>query len=118
MAGSCAEYDWSRVEVCHERTSPLANESAKAVAAYAECKIALQQALEKSGRERGLSTAWGRLFFQFGPGEHPQRLVASVILDLLSGLLTLSDGRETRDGRAGHRPARRESPGRLPASCP
>src|SRR5208283_6126006 len=67
MAGSCAEYDWSRVEVCHERSSPLANASGKAVSAYAECKIALQQALEKFGREQGLSTAWGRLFFQFGP---------------------------------------------------
>jgi len=97
MAGSCAEYDWSRVEVCHERSSPLANESGKAVSAYAECKIALQQALEKFGREQGLSTAWGRLFFQFGPGEHPQRLVASVILDLLSAREALcTHGRQIR----------------------
>ncbi len=97
MAGSCAEYDWSRVEVCRERTSPLANESATPVAPYAECKIALQQALEESGRQRGLSTAWGRLFFQFGPGEHPQRLVASVILDLLSEREALcTHGRQIR----------------------
>ncbi len=97
MAGSCAEYDWSQVEVCRERTSPLANESGKTVAAYAECKIALQQALENAGREQGVSTAWGRLFFQFGPGEHPQRLVASVILDLLSGREALcTHGRQIR----------------------
>jgi nucleoside-diphosphate-sugar epimerase len=32
----------------------------------------------------GLSTAWGRLFFQFGPAEHPDRLAASVIRSLLS----------------------------------
>jgi len=97
MAGSCAEYDWSRVEVCRERTSPLASESGKAVTAYAECKIALQQALENVGREQGLSTAWGRVFFQFGPGEHPQRLVPSVILDLLAGREALCPhGRQIR----------------------
>ena len=27
MAGTCAEYDWSRVDVCHERSSPLADEA-------------------------------------------------------------------------------------------
>ena len=52
---------------------------------YAECKIALQQTLADVGRTQGLSTAWGRIFFQFGPHEHPERLVASVIISLLSG---------------------------------
>ena len=68
MAGSCAEYDWSRVGLPRALESRSANNPGKAVSAYAECKIALQQALEKFGREQGLSTAWGRLFFQFGPG--------------------------------------------------
>lgn len=85
MAGSCAEYDWSRVQVCNERSSPLAGSSGEPMPAYTECKLALQQTLADSGRERGLSTAWGRIFFQFGPHEHPQRLVASVIQSLLSG---------------------------------
>jgi nucleoside-diphosphate-sugar epimerase len=85
MAGSCAEYDWSRVGVCDERTSPLADDGDAAVTAYAECKIALQRALADFGSVRHLSTAWGRIFFQFGPDEHPDRLVASVIISLLSG---------------------------------
>jgi nucleoside-diphosphate-sugar epimerase len=84
-AGSCAEYDWSRVKVCSERTSPLADSSGASVSPYVECKLALQRALAELCRTRGLSSAWGRIFFQFGPHEHPQRLVASVIINLLSG---------------------------------
>jgi nucleoside-diphosphate-sugar epimerase len=111
MAGSCAEYDWSRVEVCDELSSPLAktkaatlqgagatphdaataandavtatSDAAAAVTRYAACKIALQAILADFGREERLSTAWGRIFFQFGPHEHPDRLVPSVIRNLL-----------------------------------
>jgi dTDP-L-rhamnose 4-epimerase len=133
VAGSCAEYDWSKVGICEERSSPLVSVAASApglsaagnakgigaesigaegigakgigakdigakdigaedwrvtagsVTPYAACKIALEQALERIGRERGLSTAAGRIFFQYGPGEHRSRLVASVIVNLLSG---------------------------------
>ncbi len=86
MAGSCAEYDWSRAGVCEERTTPLADGlSSSEVAPYAECKIALSRVLERFGRVHGLSTAWGRIFFQYGPREDPRRLVSSVIIDLLSG---------------------------------
>jgi nucleoside-diphosphate-sugar epimerase len=88
MAGSCAEYDWSKVTLCHERTSPLAMEpgagEAARVTPYAACKIALERVLEGYGRG-GLSTAWGRIFFQYGPGEHRARLVASVVVNLLAG---------------------------------
>jgi nucleoside-diphosphate-sugar epimerase len=104
MAGSCAEYDWSRVEVCDELSSPLAKTkaatpngsaatltdaaatpdgAAAAVSRYAACKIALQAILADFGRREHLSTAWGRIFFQFGPHEHPDRLVPSVISNLL-----------------------------------
>jgi nucleoside-diphosphate-sugar epimerase len=84
MAGSCAEYDWSRVAVCHERSSPLADESGTATP-YAACKIAMQRSLEEFSASHGLSSAWGRIFFQYGPGEHRDRLIASVILSLLAG---------------------------------
>ncbi len=64
---------------------------------YAECKIALQRALDEFGREHRLSTAWGRMFFQYGPGEHPDRLVASVIIHLLLGRdAPCSNGRQVR----------------------
>lgn len=91
MAGSCAEYDWSRAQVCDECSSPLANDSGAAAPSraaiasspYAICKIALQKSLSDFGRQEHLSTAWGRIFFQFGPYEHPDRLVPSVIRNLL-----------------------------------
>lgn len=96
MSGSCAEYDWSRGGVCNERLSPLADESGAKITAYAKCKIAMQKALA-SADARGLSTAWGRIFFQFGPNENPERLVASVIVSLLSGREALcSHGRQIR----------------------
>lgn len=78
MAGSCAEYDWSQVQECDELQSPLAASSP-----YAACKIALQKTLEDFGHREHLSTVWGRIFFQFGPYEHPDRLVPSVISNLL-----------------------------------
>ncbi len=86
MAGSCAEYDWSQASVCDERTSALAGGSpSDQPMPYAQCKVALWRTLEEFGRAHRLSSAWGRIFFQFGPGEDPRRLVASVINDLLSG---------------------------------
>jgi nucleoside-diphosphate-sugar epimerase len=97
MAGSCAEYDWSRVGLCDELASPLADGAGAPITLYAECKIALQRALERFGCSHKVSTAWGRIFFQFGPDEHPNRLVASVITNLLSGReAPCSHGRQIR----------------------
>lgn len=100
MAGTCAEYDWSRVGVCDELSSPLATAApatATTISRYAACKIALQTALSEFGRREHLSTAWGRIFFQFGPHEHPDRLVPSVICNLLlNRAAPCSHGRQTR----------------------
>jgi nucleoside-diphosphate-sugar epimerase len=103
MAGTCAEYDWSRVGICDEQSSPLANEqgaasnAAATLSAYVECKIALQRTLADFGREERLSTAWGRIFFQFGPFERPDRLVPFVICNLLLNReAPCSHGRQVR----------------------
>ena len=97
MAGSCAEYDWSRVAVCDERTSPLADAYGAAITPYAECKIAMQATLARFGSAHRVSTAWGRIFFQYGPDEQPERLVASVIINLLRGREALcTHGRQIR----------------------
>lgn len=96
MAGSCVEYDWSKVGVCSETSSPLADES-PAPTPYAVTKIALQKALAQFSREAELSSAWGRVFFQFGRYEHPDRLVASVIRQLLMNQEALcTHGRQIR----------------------
>jgi len=97
MAGSCAEYDWSRAEVCDEALSPLANSATAAISPYAQSKIAMQTTLADVGRREHLSTAWGRIFFQFGPYEHPDRLVPTVIRNLLANREALvSHGRQIR----------------------
>jgi len=83
VAGSCVEYDWSQSGVCVEGSSPLAGQGGAALTPYAATKIALQKALAQFAGEEKLSSAWGRIFFQFGPYEHPDRLVPSVIRHLL-----------------------------------
>lgn len=82
-AGSSAEYAATGAGLCVEGHSALAQ--APTWSPYAECKIALQRHFESACGRAGAGTAWGRIFFQFGPDEHPDRLVASVIRALLSG---------------------------------
>jgi nucleoside-diphosphate-sugar epimerase len=85
MAGSCAEYDWSRAGVCSEFATALADAAGPAPSAYAAAKLALSRRLTALGQAAGVPTAWGRIFFQFGPGEHPARLVPGVVQSLLAG---------------------------------
>jgi nucleoside-diphosphate-sugar epimerase len=77
MAGTCAEYDWS-YGYCSEHLTPLAPSTL-----YGTCKNALQHLLKDFSRVTGLSSAWGRIFFLYGPYENPERLVASFIRSLL-----------------------------------
>ena len=79
MAGTCAEYDWD-FGFCSETITPC-----QPATAYGVCKNALQETLKAYSAEHRLSSAWGRIFFLYGPGEHPARLVPSVIASLLRG---------------------------------
>jgi nucleoside-diphosphate-sugar epimerase len=79
MAGTGAEYDW-RHGYCVEDLTPLAPSSA-----YGVCKSALHSMASVLARDAGVSFAWGRVFWLYGPHEHPSRLVASVIRALLAG---------------------------------
>jgi nucleoside-diphosphate-sugar epimerase len=95
MAGSCVEYDWSKGGVCEELSSPLAD--AARSSPYAAAKIALHKSLAEFAEEEQLSAAWGRIFFQYGPYEHPDRLVPSVIRHLLMNQEALcTHGRQIR----------------------
>lgn len=96
MAGSCVEYDWSKGGVCEERSSPMAD-AATRLSPYATSKIALQKRLAEFAGQEHLSAAWGRIFFQFGPYEHPDRLVPSVVRHLLTNQEALcTHGRQIR----------------------
>ncbi len=61
---------------------------------YARCKRELFLALE----HLGIELAWPRLFYLYGPHEHPRRFVPTVINELLQGRpAPLTSGDEVRD---------------------
>jgi len=92
MAGTCAEYDW-KYSYCSEYVTPLVPSSL-----YGTCKNAMQHLLNDFSRETKLSSAWGRIFFLYGPNENPHRLVSSVILNLINNRMApCSNGNQIRD---------------------
>ena len=78
-AGTCAEYDW-RYGYCVERLTPLAPATP-----YGRAKADAGAALESCAAGAGLSAAWARLFFLFGPHDHDARLVPSLVRNLRAG---------------------------------
>ncbi len=92
VAGSCAEYDWDH-GFCSELVTPC-----RPATLYGTCKNSLHTLLEAFSRKTGLSTAWARIFFMYGPNEHPARLVSSVIRSLLKNeVAKCSHGEQIRD---------------------
>lgn len=92
VAGSCLEYDWS-AGYCSEARTPRRPHTF-----YGICKNALQELWAGYSQRAGVSSGWARIFFVYGPGEHPDRLVAHVIRKLLAGEeAKCSHGRQIRD---------------------
>jgi nucleoside-diphosphate-sugar epimerase len=93
VAGTCAEYDWSLDADCREGVTPL-----RPSTPYGKAKLELSRAAEQIAGRKGLSLGWARLFMLFGPGEHPERLVASVARRVLAGEpAPCSAGTQVRD---------------------
>jgi nucleoside-diphosphate-sugar epimerase len=91
-AGTCFEYSWE-YGYCREHLTPREPSTL-----YGTCKHALQLMLSRLSEQAGLSSAWGRIFFLYGPHEHPGRLVSSVIRALLRGEeAPCSPGTQVRD---------------------
>lgn len=92
LAGTCAEYDWTA-------PGPLAEDAPLAPATYyGTCKDATRRVVEGLAAAAGLSLAWGRIFFVFGPGEDARRLVAGVARALVAGeRAATSAGAQRRD---------------------
>jgi nucleoside-diphosphate-sugar epimerase len=78
-AGSCAEYAWDGGTLSEEST-PLRPRSR-----YGVAKGAVKTQLEAATAETEAEVAWARLFFIYGPGEHPDRLVPTVARSVLAG---------------------------------
>lgn len=92
MAGTCAEYRWDG-ELLDELSSPIEPSTL-----YGRCKAATLGEATRIAAEHGVSLAWGRIFFMYGPAEHPSRLVASVARGLLRGeRVPTTKGSQVRD---------------------
>lgn len=92
MAGTCAEYDWNH-GFCSEKITPR-----RPATPYGVCKNALHEILEAYCAVEGLSGAWGRIFFLYGPQENSARLVAHVIGTLAGGgVADCTHGNQVRD---------------------
>jgi nucleoside-diphosphate-sugar epimerase len=91
MAGTCAEYEWSREiypEDAVQRPATL----------YGTAKHGLHTIATAFAEQAGLSLAWGRLFFLYGPHEAPERFVPSLVRSLLAGEpAPMTDGKQCRD---------------------
>jgi dTDP-6-deoxy-L-talose 4-dehydrogenase (NAD+) len=77
--GTCIEYAASG-EPLIEHTSPL-----DPVFPYSKAKADLFQWLRERDVSSAKSWTWFRLFYPYGPGEHPNRVISSLISQLTAG---------------------------------
>lgn len=91
VVGTCAEY--GPHELCHERDTTM-----QPMALYGACKHATHQCLAAATSGLGVSYAWARLFFPYGPHDQTRRLIPYVIGQLLRGEpAECSSGTQIRD---------------------
>ena len=79
FAGTLAEYD-PYYGLCSEDVTPL-----KADSLYVTAKISLHRFAAEWAKSQGLSFAWGRVFFLYGKGEKPERIVPYIVSSLKNG---------------------------------
>ena len=92
MVGSCAEYAWGDDRFT-EGVTPC-----RPATFYGTAKDATRRMALGYAGEWGLSAAWARLFFLYGPGEKPGRLVSDAIEALRANTpFPTSEGRQRRD---------------------
>jgi nucleoside-diphosphate-sugar epimerase len=92
FAGSCAEYDWA-YETLHETDTP-----SNARTDYGRAKNAARDGIQRMATDAGVSTAWARIFFTFGPHEPLGRLVSDVASSLAAGeVVATTNGQQKRD---------------------
>jgi nucleoside-diphosphate-sugar epimerase len=91
--GTCAEYDWDPGGVVDEQRSSLQSGSL-----YGTAKAATFRTLQAYSLRADVSFAWARVFYEYGPYEHPDRLVPAVIRAVLAGVpVPCSHGEQLRD---------------------
>ncbi len=90
--GTCVEYQITDQPLSEELT-PLAPTTT-----YACCKNELRLRLEADAAAEDFGFCWGRVFYPYGPGEHPSRLCSSILQKLSAGeTITLRTPASTKD---------------------
>lgn len=93
MAGTCAEYDWGVPVHAYAEDAPV-----RPATLYGAAKHALHAVAAAYAEQVGLELAWGRIFFLYGPGEAPGRLVPAVARAVLAGeVAETTAGTQVRD---------------------
>lgn len=95
--GTCAEYGGDRNR-CVEDETPIAADTVygRAKVAMAAALFAATQAAALEGRPA--RAGWARIFFPYGPGEPPGRLIPAVLDAVLAGRpVETTHGRQLRD---------------------
>ncbi len=92
MAGTCAEYDLQH-GFCSEGLTPV-----RPGTLYGASKHAVHSVVAAAASNSDVSVAWARIFYVYGPYEHPSRLVSGLATSLLRGeVAECSEGRQVRD---------------------
>jgi nucleoside-diphosphate-sugar epimerase len=78
-AGSCAEYEWGDTALDEDAT-PI-----RPASRYGRSKDKVRRAIEERSDAH---SAWARIFFLYGPGQGPGRLVADAAAAVVRGLPT------------------------------
>ena len=81
LAGSCIEYDWSTAEESYSEEMTAKDHPT----AYGHAKNETRHLAEAFCEKSGVSFAWGRIFFLYGPHEARARLVPYVITSIEGG---------------------------------
>jgi nucleoside-diphosphate-sugar epimerase len=77
--GTCAEYAPSELDL--DEDSSATGPSSP----YARAKHSLHSDLRKAASESSVTLSWARIFFPYGPGEHPDRLVSALFRAFQAG---------------------------------
>jgi nucleoside-diphosphate-sugar epimerase len=77
--GTCVEYQISDQKLSEDTTRLFPTTT------YARCKNELRQTMEADARARGFQSCWARVFYPYGPREHPSRLCSWIIGKLSRG---------------------------------
>jgi nucleoside-diphosphate-sugar epimerase len=90
--GSSAEYDANDAP-CVEDETPV-----RPATIYGKCKAACWLGVQAVAQHHGFSTAWGRIFLPYGPGDPAQRLIPMVLEALVAGKpVETTHGNQVRD---------------------